>query len=268
MPALRKLLSKLHKEIVRRVKASPPPGITEAAKSDLAKQISIDKYVSQVVLDAKDKIDFEKLLEEALADQVKRQFIDSGRKVYSTIGVSFDKDFYDRISNGYLKERLYDKGVLFTIRDSALNQAKSTMGAMYKEGSTISEYAQALMETFDGAQDYQAERIARTEMFLAQSMGTMAGWADQGVDQFEFQIAPDACPVCQAIARGGSPGDYGKVAASRAGENYRGNPYTMAEIKELGPFGDGLPHPNCEDAWLPFIPPDKLRRMMEGGGGD
>jgi hypothetical protein len=97
------------------------------------------------------------------------------------------------------------------------------------------------------------ERIARTEDFLADTHAERKIWRDFGVQLYDFVVAPGACGLCLAMANGGTPAQYdAKYSGSAADFNFPGSPYTeksMDEVTGRAGFSDGLPHPNCEDAW-------------------
>ena len=62
--------------------------------------------------------------------------------------------------------------------------------------------AAALRERF-GAGDYNWLRLARSEVAQAQAIGKRDLLAQQGEEFFDWDVAPDGCPTCQAIKANG-----------------------------------------------------------------
>lgn len=76
------------------------------------------------------------------------------------------------------------------------------MEAHVLAGSNPLEVAARLEKLFD-QQNSSWERLARSEMSLAAETAKLEQWASYGLEQVEFAPAPDACPICVALA-----GDY------------------------------------------------------------
>lgn len=56
------------------------------------------------------------------------------------------------------------------------------------------------LERLFGEQNSDWERLARTEMSMAAETAKLDEWGEWGVRQVEFTPAPDACPICFAVA--------------------------------------------------------------------
>jgi len=69
-------------------------------------------------------------------------------------------------------------------------------------GSNPLTVASRLQKIF-GDQNSNWERLARSEMSMAGERAKLAEWAEWDVKMVEFTPAPDACPICMALA-----GDY------------------------------------------------------------
>jgi len=66
------------------------------------------------------------------------------------------------------------------------------------EGDSIDTLTQKVSDFFENAEDYQAERIARTEVAAAVTSGQVtAAKASKIVKGFKYLVSSDACPVCQ-----------------------------------------------------------------------
>lgn len=101
-------------------------------------------------------------------------------------------------------------------RDDVLQQL--AQGAY--DGMSPKDVARALRERF-GAHEYNWLRLARTEIASAQIRGKLAQYAELDITQYDWVSAPDACPVCVALAGAG--------------------PYTLG----AGPLAPDDSHPEC-----------------------
>lgn len=69
-------------------------------------------------------------------------------------------------------------------------------------GTNPREVADALRKKFDG-HDYDFQRLAESEMAAAHAQGNADALAQMGIAQYDWILAPDACPICTAIAEAG-----------------------------------------------------------------
>jgi SPP1 gp7 family putative phage head morphogenesis protein len=123
--------------------------------------------------------------------------------------------------------RLSEKGALRLegIRD----EIHGVLTAAQEAGLSPLETARQLGAQFDEYSGYEFERLARTESAFAAEAGTRAQMADLGVEQVEWLISADACPICQDLADGG--------------------PYALDDEENLPPA-----HPNCLCSVAPVTP--------------
>lgn len=243
------------------IRASTPPFDIVQDENVLAKSDKYQRWGEEVVRVALRESDFKNKFDEKMKKRFARLFKDVGDHLLGQIGVSFDKDFWDRQASRYHKARFYDGGVLFNIEETQRKQIGKIIADSYQEGLTLKDWWLKLEKEIDDAEIWQAERIARTENMLASTDGMMDTWRDLGVQKWELIESPRACGLCKAIANGGTPLKYdGKFSGRLAGITFKGNPYTDEDRKELSAktgFSDWLPHPNCADAWVPFIESDE-----------
>ena len=58
----------------------------------------------------------------------------------------------------------------------------------------------ARLKRLFGAKNSDWERLARTELSMAAERAKLDEWRAEGVEMIEFVPAPDACPICEALA--------------------------------------------------------------------
>ena len=121
-----------------------------------------------------------------------------------------------------------------TMRANALSLARSVTTRVYRDdiiatlsegaynGLSPAEVAEQLRARFD-AHDYDWERLARSEIAQAQSIGKEDEYRELGVEQYDYVTAGDSrvSAICRANAAGG--------------------PYTLGQ----GPLPMRDSHPNC-----------------------
>ena len=116
-----------------------------------------------------------------------------------------DRPILDIIKNSEIFNDLCKNGFQL-VKDNAtkaiLQQIIPTMEAHMIAGSNPLSVASVLERTF-GDQNSDWERLARTEMSSAAERAKLDEWNEWGVNRVEFTPAPDACPICLALA-----GDY------------------------------------------------------------
>ena len=256
------IFDKVKSSLKSLVKKRPVPADIKradvVAKQDIYSQWS-DSIALETLIDSEFKDEFEKRMRAHLKDVIKK----SAEQTLSQLGISIADDMWDKIASDYYKKRFYDKGVLFNITDTLRQQIGSKLSEAYQEGATIKEMFQKIEQAIDDMRDWEAERIARTENMMAATSGMMDTWKGMGVRQWALKVFPGACPLCQAIANGGSPSEYGEWKKDDV--DFHGNPYSEDEMKYLEQrthFSDWLPHPNCEDVWVPYIEEDEKETVL------
>lgn len=102
----------------------------------------------------------------------------------------------------------------YAMRERGLSQVRDTAAQAYRgdivaaladgeyDGMAPDEVAAALAQRFDLG-EYNWRRLAHTEVAQAQVQGKLDQYQAQGVDQYDWVCAPDACPICQGLAEEG-----------------------------------------------------------------
>lgn len=132
----------------------------------------------------------------------------------------------DLIKNREIFEELAASGFQL-VKDNATkaiqNKILAEIEAYAIAGSNPLAVAERLKKLF-GDQNANWERLARTEMSMAAEKAKLAEWAQWEVEQVEFTPAPDACPICVALA-----GDYAIAQCPVPGEDT--HPYCRCSIR-------------------------------------
>jgi SPP1 gp7 family putative phage head morphogenesis protein len=133
------------------------------------------------------------------------------------------------VRRGGLGALLSGQGVTIRgIRDALLDSMGRVLARALDVGASVDDVAKELRAVFTPA---RAEMIAHTEIARAQTAGTLEEYAEDDVDEWEWDPVDEACPECVAAAKGG--------------------PYPVAG-------GPGVPmiplHPRCRCAALPVLP--------------
>lgn len=248
------IFKKLVDAVISQVEQHPPEtGKTWGFGPEVLKRAQKD-WMSMILDKAFSQSDFEKDTADILDNTLRDSALDGSNSILAELGARPDSRFVSEWINDYLKKRFYSEGILKKITDTQRRQIAGVLDGLYKEGSGLPEYIDALRKHFDGLKDWQIMRVARTEDFLANTKAQKETWKDLGVEKFDFVTVGSSCGLCRAIAHGGSPLDYDPEYPNTdaAAMTFKGNPYTASEmnaVTERVGFGDGLPHPNCEDAW-------------------
>lgn len=127
----------------------------------------------------------------------------------------------------YLRERglvYVQDGLDRTLRDQVI--AELAAGAY--DGLNALAVADALVDRF-GAGEFNWERLARSEVAMAQVDGKLDLYAEEGVEEYEFWAAPDGCALCLRLAAEG--------------------PYRVSDPDAPRPVRDS--HPNCRCSVAP-----------------
>lgn len=261
--ALVDVFDDLRKAIKKLIRDRVPPSMKSESGDDVLKAEAGAEYKawsSEIVLDALNQSKFPEKLESKMKKTIAELFAENSARVLSTIDVSFSADFWNEAASAYYKKRFYDKGVLYRLTQTQKDQLGALIASKYEAGRPLKEWWLELEDAVDKMEDWQAERIARTESLIAATEGTMDTWKGMGVRKWEFIASPGACGLCKAIGEGGTPLSHDpQFRGEAAGVRFKGSPYTEDEMNNLSSltgFDAGLPHPNCEDAWAPYIDDD------------
>ncbi|TPG50657.1 hypothetical protein EAH75_04255 [Rhodanobacter glycinis] len=86
--------------------------------------------------------------------------------------------------------RVYQDDIVQSLTDGVYN------------GTNPREVAAQLRKKFDG-HDYDFQRLAESEMAAAHAQGNADALKGMGIAQYDWILAPDACPICTKIAEAG-----------------------------------------------------------------
>jgi len=92
--------------------------------------------------------------------------------------------------------------VVEQIRGTTEDGIRSAISQVLESGASPSEAVGIVRESVADSSPARAEMIARTETANAYGMGAHAGWKAAGVTHKEWLLAPNACPICTAMAAG------------------------------------------------------------------
>lgn len=263
----REVFNPLIKHLKDAIYLMPPPArIEKDMETVLAKRDEYEAWAERVIERAMETSEFRDKFEGVAKGSIAQELQKRGQKVLGRMDIELSKDFWDKMANKYYKERFYDKGVLFNIEKTQREQIGAAVAKQYREGLPLRDWWQYLEKELDGIKEWQAERIARTENFMASVSGMEKTWGEIGISKWDFIAAHGACPLCEAIAKGGAPLQYdGKYRGRAATYEFNGNPYTDEQLVIVGQqtgFGKWLPHPNCEDDWTPNIVSEDERKKI------
>jgi len=98
--------------------------------------------------------------------------------------------------------RAHNGKVFDSVSETASKAITESLAEGVANGDTIPELKARVRAEAAHLEDYQAERIARTEASKAFNNGREQSWIDSGlVVQKEWLLAPGACPLCVAIQK-------------------------------------------------------------------
>ncbi len=80
----------------------------------------------------------------------------------------------------------------------------------FNEGLSIKEISKNIEGFFSESEKWRAEMVARTEVQTAANFGTIERYKSEGITEFQWLSAPDACEECLPLD--------GKVFAIDSGE--------------------------------------------------
>ena len=120
-------------------------------------------------------------------------------------------------------------------------------------GQTISDATGNVAKALNDESGYRAERIARTESSRSLQEGMRAEWKAQGITKVYWELAPNACPLCTALAAktnagGGTPIDQ-VILPVGGSVTYGDYTYTNKYL----PLTTAQGHPSCRCTLRPVI---------------
>lgn len=246
---LRPLWKRLAAAVRRHLDLAPPPVLAPpgATVSKASKNPVVKRWADGIIRGAMGETLWEGTVQEETVPDLTEAYLMGAKRGAASVGVSLDPDIYKRDAYDFVANRFYTKGVLFEMTDNMRDQLADKLATGIESGKTMDEMKAELATYLKDAEDYQVERIVRSEVINAANQGTFQYWGEEvGVTKFEFVVAGDSCPICQEVAAG--------------------NPYSLKEIDEIGDYGDGYPHPNCRDTWVPAVDRDEAEALVEAAG--
>jgi hypothetical protein len=86
------------------------------------------------------------------------------------------------------------------IAEGKQQDLKDAIAAAMENGENSAQATERVWQALKDRTPDECENIALTESSRAYSQGGLKSWTDAGVKQKRFLLAPDACPVCKAVA--------------------------------------------------------------------
>lgn len=117
------------------------------------------------------------------------------------------------------------------VEDTTREEIQNVIGQMGREGLSIDQVRDRLLEMAEINSASRAEMIARTESAQAYSAGSMAYYKESGVVSGMEWLVSDPCPICAPLS--GAVAELGKQFA--------------------GGFDHPPAHPNCKCAVAPVL---------------
>ena len=142
------------------------------------------------------------------------------------------------LSLDYLRKRFYEKGTIAEFADNYADMVSGVVADLYEEGIAWDDISRGVRTLLSdtGMEDYQIERILRTELARAAHEGSLTIARQSDLDMVAlFIVSDEACEDCKALAA----------------DNY----YELEDAEV-----DNLPHPNCEDSWN-YLTRDEADKM-------
>jgi phage portal protein BeeE len=140
-------------------------------------------------------------LQARLTGPLQRGMIAAGREAYNAYATGDPSPF--RVVNAAAMDYLqtYVPKLAQSISDTLTEDLRRELGAGIEGGESIQELQRRVADVFGEATGIRSERIARTESATIVNNGNLLGWSAAGVGEKEWVLAPNPCPVCEAIAK-------------------------------------------------------------------
>lgn len=138
----------------------------------------------------------------AVSRPVEAMLAQRQQAVASWLGVAFSADQYDALAAEYARRHPYDSGVLVDISDTTRALLGQRLQDGIARGLDVTAMRGEVRGLFAGLQEWQVQRIARTEIATAARYGSTLS-AQQAVDAFHLTgvtarliTTADPCPRC------------------------------------------------------------------------
>lgn len=155
-----------------------------------------------------DLADYNDPMASAMTPILGAYYNESGRKTMARLGL--DPDEW-KVSDPNVRTAIEHRALEFCAETNAktsldLNVAlerlrRGVIEGLVQEGEAPRQLRQRVMEIFDGAEEWRAQRIAMTEAAAAVHTAQLMSAGQSGVVAgMELLISGDACPLCQRVA--------------------------------------------------------------------
>jgi hypothetical protein len=116
--------------------------------------------------------------------------------------IAKERPILDIIKNAEIYDNLCTEGFTLVKNDATKLIANKIMPEMEAQvlAGTNSRHVASRLESIFGKQNSDWERLARTEMTMSAESAKIDEWRQWKVTRVEFVPAPDACPICLALA--------------------------------------------------------------------
>jgi len=183
-------------------------------------------------------------LDKEIRPPMQSAMIDAARKAYDAIPGADSGEFAVVPANVVRYMERYVPRLSVAISDETTVKLRDAMREGLVGGESISQIQDRVAAALGEESGYRAERIARTEAASLTTKGNIEGWSAAGVVKKQWQLAPNPCPVCEAVARKNpgpisidQPFDVEGTGANSGWEAIIGAPA----------------HPNCRCVTLPVL---------------
>jgi HK97 family phage portal protein len=221
---IRTLNAKQQEEVLGNLEAAIAKAI------DPSKLFDLDNWIS-ITTDAMTPI-----MESLFVDQGKAAALEIGKPDIDPLTETAKRVLHDSIAK---MSKSYNETIRAALEKN-INQGLA-------EGQSLADISKGVKEVYEGADDYGAERIAKTEAFRTANMSLKSTWQQSGVVKtikWYTSEKGNVCPYCQAMD--------GKVISIESNFLDEGQTLSIGEGDDTqtmtADYGDvGAPplHPNC-----------------------
>lgn len=173
-------------------------------------------------------------------------FSEAGQRTYELLNLEQEMLITAAIHKMLTEQTLFmAKGVVETTNDAI----KAQLELGLSKGESVNDIANRMKDVFNSAEDFRAERIARTETLRFNTLSTETAFQDSGiVEAKEWVTDGNPCPFCISM--------QGKVAALGANFLSVGDKVLDRTIDYSDVPAPPL-HPNCECDLIPVFKSEK-----------
>lgn len=122
--------------------------------------------------------------------------VTGGAEQIAKLGVSFD--VIPEKALAWLES--YTVKLCREITTTQREDLKSALSTAIESGMNTGQATKEVQAALGDVARWKAEEITRTESTRAYTQGNLAAWREAGVNEKQWLLAPDACPLCKGIA--------------------------------------------------------------------